>query len=161
MVVKVRYVRSAPVTNTLAQVREKSSIFPHTHVMFAPVTNALDTLLTYVAVQGYLALHRYIHWVWRRKLDWKYFQDPGKAWKFFQKLGKISKILVNFHRKAWKFSQAFGNFSKKSTKNTNLVILGIFPGNFFLPRLNKSIEFFTGLLYWEHWAHRFLSVIAR
>ena len=68
MVVKVRYVRSAPVTNTLAQVREKSSIFPHTHVMFAPVTNALDTLLTYVAVQGYLALHRYIHWVWRRKL---------------------------------------------------------------------------------------------
>ena len=43
MVVKVRYVRSAPVTNTLAQVREKSSIFPHTHVMFAPVTNALQT----------------------------------------------------------------------------------------------------------------------
>ena len=35
--------------------------------MFAPVTNALDTLLTYVAVQGYLALLRYIHWVWRRK----------------------------------------------------------------------------------------------
>ena len=52
MVVKVRYVRSAPVTNTLAQVREKSSIFSHTHVMFAPVTNALDTLLAYVAVQG-------------------------------------------------------------------------------------------------------------
>ena len=70
MVVKVRYVRSAPVTNTLAQVREKSSIFSHTHVMFAPVTNALDTLLTYVAVQGYLALHRYIHWVWRRKLPY-------------------------------------------------------------------------------------------
>ena len=68
MVVKVRYVRSAPVTNTLAQVREKSSIFPHTHVMFAPVTNALDTLLTYVAVQGYLALHRYIHWVWQKTL---------------------------------------------------------------------------------------------
>ena len=67
MVVKVRYVRSAPVTNTLAQVREKSSIFPHTHVMFAPVTNALDTLLGYVAVQGYLALHRYTHWVWQWK----------------------------------------------------------------------------------------------
>ena len=27
--------------------------------MFAPVTYALDTLLTYVAVQGYLALLRY------------------------------------------------------------------------------------------------------
>ena len=68
MVVKVRYVRSAPVTNTLAQVREKSSIFPHTHVMFAPVTNALDTLLAYVAVQGYLALLRYIHLVWQKTL---------------------------------------------------------------------------------------------
>ena len=64
MVVKVRYVRSAPVTNTLAQVREKSPIFPHTYVMFAPVTHALDTLLTYVAVQGYLALRRYTYWVW-------------------------------------------------------------------------------------------------
>ena len=91
MVVKVRYVRSAPVTNTLAQVREKSSIFPHTHVMFAPVTNALDTLLTYVAVRGYLALHRYIHWVWRRVLrnprtgprDRKtVFQSPGPEDRF-------------------------------------------------------------------------------
>ena len=35
--------------------------------MFAPVTNALNTLIAYVAVQGYLALLRYIHWVWRRK----------------------------------------------------------------------------------------------
>ena len=65
MVVKVRYVRSAPVTSTLAQVREKSSIFPHTHVTFAPVTDALDTLLAYVAVQGYLALLRYTDWVWQ------------------------------------------------------------------------------------------------
>ena len=32
--------------------------------MFAPVTYALDTLLTYVAVQGYLALLRYTYWVW-------------------------------------------------------------------------------------------------
>ena len=92
MVVKVRYVRSAPVTNTLAQVREKSSIFPHTHVMFAPVTNALDTLLTYVAVQGYLALHRYIHWVWRRKLDLEIFP------KFLEKLGNFSKNLEKFPR---------------------------------------------------------------
>ena len=83
MVVKVRYVRSAPVTNTLAQVREKSSIFPHTHVMFAPVTNALDTLLTYVAVQGYLALHRYIHWVWRRKLDLEIFPRSWKSLEIF------------------------------------------------------------------------------
>ena len=35
--------------------------------MFAPVTNALNTLFAYVAVQGYLALLRYTHWVWRRK----------------------------------------------------------------------------------------------
>ena len=33
--------------------------------MFAPVTYALDTLLTYVAVQGYLALLRYTDWVWQ------------------------------------------------------------------------------------------------
>ena len=33
--------------------------------MFAPVTYALDTMLTYVAVQGYLALLRYTDWVWQ------------------------------------------------------------------------------------------------
>ena len=72
MVVKVRYVRSAPVTYTLAQVREKSSIFPHTHAVFAPVTNALDTQLAYVAVQGYLALRRYTYWVWPQETSLLY-----------------------------------------------------------------------------------------
>ena len=136
--------RRAPVTDTLAQVREKSLIFSHTRVMFAPVTNALDTLLTYVAVQGYLALHRYIHWVWRRKLDleifprsWKSLEIFPKTWENFQDSSKFSQKSLEIFTSFWKFFQ-------KSTKNTNL---GIFPGKFFFPSQSLGKFFFQGIFF--------------